>query len=405
MAKIKDKQAENIKPGSKPVPTGITGFALLPGSVKGRGRWRLRYQSPTTGKRRDYTLGSYPDVGVAIALKQAKDARDLIAQGIDPIEHRQAASEIPTFEDAATRRWNEIKHTFKSQRTVTDWIGSMRRHVFPVIGTRKVDTLRPADFKRVLQPLYNQHKNMNIKVKQRCHEVMRWCWAHEYTENNPVDAVDMLLAKRETVTVHHPAIPWPDVWRFVQDKLSMRPRTGARACLLFLILTAVRSGEARGARWDEMDFENKVWTIPAERMKRAREHRVPLSDAAVNLLEEQREYGLHDELVFPSARGNAELSDMALLNILRKANVKSDVSGRVATVHGFRSSFRNWAADSEYSTEIAERALAHNIGNAVQAAYERTDRLSARVAMMEAWAGVVMADRGNVVDIAERRAS
>lgn len=404
MAKITDRQARNIKPESKAIRTGITGFTLIPTDRAGVGRWRLRYVSPTTGKRRDFSMGAYPDVGVATALGLASEARELIAQGIDPIDNRQASKEAPTFEQAAVRRWKEIKPRFKSEITVQNWISSMRRHVFPVIGNRKVDTLRPRDFAKVLQPLYDQYKDTNRKVHQHCDEVMRWAWAHEYIQANPLDAVEPLLVKRSVTTVHHPAMPWGDVWRFVQEHLSTKPITGAKACLLFLILTATRSGEARGARWAEIDFENRLWTIPAQRMKQDREHRIPLSDAAIALLKEQQEYGLHPELVFPSARAKTELSDMALLNILRKTKAQSDTQGRTATVHGFRSSFRNWAADNGYSTDIAERALAHSIGDQTRAAYERTDRLEARIAMMQAWADVVMTDRDNVINLAEHKA-
>lgn len=395
MAKITDRRAQSIKPGDKAKPTGITGFTLLPTKTKGRGRWRLRYVSPVTQTRRDYSIGSYPDVSVAIALKAARDARDLIAIGKDPLEERKAINLVPTFKDAALRRWEEKKHTFKSDRTRTDWLKSLELHIFPGIGLRKVDTLKPVDFAKVLQPLYNSTTDMCRKVKERCNDIMGWCWAHEYTDGNPLSVVDKLLAKKEHVTQHHPAVPWSDVWEFVQKHLSKKPRTGAKACLLFLIFTATRSSEARGAKWDEIDFKNKLWTIPAERMKKSRPHRVPLSDAALALLGEQKEYSLHDDLIFPSAQGK-HLSDMALLNILRKAKVPSDTPERLATVHGFRSSFRNWSADNGYSTDISERALAHAIGNAVQAAYERTDRLEARVDMMQAWADVVMADRSNV---------
>lgn len=404
MAKITDRQARNIKPESKAIPTGVTGFALVPTSKAGVGRWRLRYVSPTTGKRRDYSMGSYPDVGVAVALKQAREARELIAEGLDPIEHRQSAQRIPTFEQAARTRWAEIKHRFKSEITVQNWLSSMEMHVFPHIGDRKVDTLRPRDFARVLQPLYDKYKDTNRKVHQRCDEVMKWAWAHELILGNPLDAVEPLLVKQETTTVHHPSMPWADVWRFIKEHLSGKHRTGAKACLLFLILTATRSGEARGARWSEIDFDNRIWVIPAERMKQTREHRIPLSDAAMALLLEQKEYGLHPELVFPSARAKTELSDMALLNILRKAKAKSDVKGRTATVHGFRSSFRNWAADNNYSTDVAERALAHSIGDQTRAAYERTDRLEARIAMMQAWADVIMTERDNVINLVEHKA-
>jgi integrase len=166
---------------------------------------------------------------------------------------------------------------------------------------------------------------------------------------------------------------------------------GGRAALLFAILTAARSGEVRGATWAEIDLDKRLWTVPAARMKAGRAHRVPLSDDALALLRVQRgdETPAPDALVFPALRGG-ELSDMALTSLLRKAQAESDVPGRIATAHGFRSSFRNWAADHGVGTELAERALAHTIGNKVQAAYERSDRLDARVKLMQSWADHVM---------------
>lgn len=398
VAKITDRQAKNIKPDDKPIPSGITGFVLLPGSVAGRGRWRLRYVSPTTKKRRDLSLGAYPDFTVAAALKEAQQARELIAQGIDPIDARQEADAIPTFEEAATERWKEVKTRFSSVKTANTWINSLRTHIFPHIGHRRVDTLKPRDFAAALQPLFNTHKDMSRKVQQRCNDVMGWAWAHEFTEGNPLDVVDKILVKPEVTVSHHAAIPWERVNAFVKGHLSKRPRSGAKACLLFVILTAARSNEARGATWEEIDFDNRIWTIPGARMKEDAIHRVPLSDAAISLLEEQKEYGLHPDLIFPSTY-RKQLSDMGLLNVLRKAKAESDTPGRIATVHGFRSSFRNWAADNGYSSDIAERALAHTIGNKTQAAYERTDRLNARIAMMQDWADVVMTDRDNVTFI------
>ncbi|HEU0196687.1 MAG TPA: site-specific integrase [Nevskiaceae bacterium] len=301
---------------------------------------------------------------------------------------------IPTFEEAAQRRWAEIKDGFRNAKHRQDWISSLERHVFPTIGAVRVDRLKPKDFADALRQCWKASPDTARRVKQRCHGVMAACYALGLTAANPVDVVGLLMSPQPAIERHQPAMPWQTVPEFVQAKLTRQPVLGARAALLFAILTCARSGEVRGAVWSEIDTDAKLWTIPEERMKAHREHRVPLSDAALRLLAMQPR---SQALVFPAIRGG-ELSDMALSSLLRKAHAPSDVTGRTATAHGFRSSFRNWAADHGYDEALAERALAHTIRNKVQAAYERTDRLAARVEMMQAWADHVMGgEHANVV--------
>lgn len=394
---ITDRQARAIKPGDKPKPTGITGLTLKPTQTKGRGKWVLRYVSPVTGKRRDMGIGSYPDVAVAKALKQGRKARELLAADVDPIMKKQAESAIPTFEQAARRRYEQLKPGFKSHRRA-NWIRGLEMYAFPHIGDMRVDALTPRHFAAMLRPIWLDKADMARRVKQRCHDVMASSYAQGHTQGNPLDVVARLLPKQTKPIRHYPAMPWRYVPAFVDEHL--RNAQDARAALLYLILTAARSEEVLGARWGEVELDAKLWTIPPERMKANNPHRVPLSEAAVALLREQIEgEPPADALVFPSVRGK-QLTDMALTMVLRKANAPSDVPGRTATAHGFRASFRNWAADHGYDEALAERALAHTIGNKVQAAYERTDRLEARIAMMEQWAGHVMGGaRANVVAI------
>lgn len=393
MAKIKDRQARAIKPGGKALPTGVTGLTLQPTLKAGRGKWNLRFVSPVTGKRRDMGLGVFPDKTVENALEEAEKARKQIALGIDPIISRGESKAIPTFEKAARTRWEQVAPSFRNDKHRAQWISSLEQHVFPYIGDIRVDKLTPRHFADVLNIIWLTIPETAKRVKMRCTDVMASCWALEHVQSNPLDVVKRLLpsSTANNGQRHHPAMPWRDVPDFISNTLSKRPIMGAQACLLFVILTAARSGEARGAIWQEIDLEKSLWTIPAERMKSHRDHRVPLSDAAIKLLRQQwNEDKLPPPkmLVFPAQRGG-QLSDMALSSLLRKAKAPSDIAGRVATAHGFRATFRNWAADHGYSTELAERALAHIIGNKVQAAYERTDRLDARVKMMQAWADYI----------------
>jgi integrase len=217
---------------------------------------------------------------------------------------------------------------------------------------------------------------------------MKWCWAQGMVSANPVDVVDHLLphqpGKRER-TQHQPSMPWQDIPAFVQGALHAGASNVTRALLEFVILTAARSGEARAMTWAEVDLQAKVWTVPANRMKAKVIHRVPLSDRAVGILEAQRALHPDADLVFPAPRGGV-LSDMVLTGFLRDQNAHSSDAGRVATAHGFRSSFRDWASENGYVRDLAERALAHTITNQAEAAYHRTDLLEQRRAMMEAWA-------------------
>lgn len=404
MAKfITDRQAKAIRPGCKPIVSGITGMTLQPTNTSGRGKWALRFVSPETRKRRDMGLGVYPEVPVAEALAVAEAARKLIVAGRDPINARHAQHDIPTFEESARARWAQVAPIFRDEKHRTQWIRSLAP-ILDAIGSVRVDTLTPRHFADALEPMWNTTPETARRVKQRCHDVMATVWAEGHTLSNPLDVVDRLLPPQpEHIKEHQPAMPWADVPRFVSEHLQRAPVIGARAALLFLILTAARSGEVRGAMWSESELDARLWSIPAERMKAHRPHVVPLSDAAVNLLRQQRTHGTPKAgaPVFPAVRGGW-LSDMALTSILRAAEAPSDTPDRVATAHGFRSSFKNWAVDSGFDGELSERALAHAIGNKVRAAYERTTQLDARRGMMDQWAAHVMGASANVMPLRAR---
>jgi len=216
---------------------------------------------------------------------------------------------------------------------------------------------------------------------------MAWGWAHNYCISNPVDVVTHLLPQQQGKAIrtkHQPAMPWQEIPLFIKTHVQSASRYDVtRAMLEFLILTAARSGEVRGMQWTEINLHEKTWTIPAERMKAQMQHRIPLSERACQILKNQ--HGRHEKLVFPSPRDQVELSDMVLTSFLRRVEAQSDTPGRVATAHGFRSSFRDWCSEQGHSHDLAERALAHTVKNKVEAAYHRTDLLDQRRPMMEAW--------------------
>jgi integrase len=378
------------------LPDGtVTGLTLVSSTQKGKGNWNLRFVSPVTGKRRDMGLGTYPSVRIETARRLALDARDIIAKGQDPLEERRLAKssqpetpKIVTFEEAAQRKYSEKLPSFKNRKHAAQWIRTLEEYVFPVIGKRDVSTLKAADFAEALKPIWLTKPETASRVRQRCHDTMKWCLAHELATTNPVDLVEQILGKQQGDEAHFAAMAWREIPDFVVNVL----RSGndvTRAGLEFLILTAARSGEVRFATWEEIDFEKRVWTVPATRMKRKKEHVVPLSDRALQILSIQKQTRAHQTLVFPSPRKKVALTDMAFTTFLRKHKVMSSNGKDTATAHGFRSSFRDWASENGYSRDLAEKALAHAVRDKTEAAYHRTELIEERRPMMEAWAEMV----------------
>ena len=388
-------KANKIKPGDAPLPDGaIGGLRLMPGKVKGKGAWELRFTSPVTGKRRDMGLGTYPAVSIADARVKANEALSLVANQRDPIEERRRVRSaeamgggVPAFERVAREVFEDLRASWRNGKHAGQWISTMETYVFPTIGSRRVDELKPVDFASVLRPIWLTKPETATRVKQRCHAVMKRCWAREWVQGNPLDIVDHLLPSQPSArqrVQHQPSVPWRDMPAFMRDVVGATSAK-SRCVLEFIILTGARSGEGRGMMWPEIDWGARVWTVPAARIKAKVTHRVPLSGRCMDILHHQREAVTGDGLVFPGAGGKA-FSDMTLSKFLKDRQVPSDVPGRCATIHGFRSTFRDWASEHGYPRDLAERALAHAISNKVEAAYHRTDLLEQRRNMMEAWA-------------------
>jgi integrase len=396
---LSDTRARRISPKDKPLAAGgVAGLFLFPSSRVGQGKWILRFVSPVTGKRRDMGLGAYPGLGIAAARKAAIEAHELIAIGSDPIDVRRRAEEetrthsaVPTFRETAERVHAAVKPGFRNAKHADQWINTLADYVFPAIGDRPVTELRARDFADALRLIWLTKPETASRVRQRCDAVMKWCAARDLVAASPLSAIDVLLprqpGKRERVE-HHPAVPWRRLPEVARTLFHEQPPTIGRLTLEFLVLTAMRSGEVRGMTWDEVDLESGTWTIPARRMKMKSIHRVPLSAQALAILRLQATQRGASPLVFPSRR-NTPVSDMTLTKVLRDAEIPSDTPGRFATAHGFRSSFRDWASENNYPRDLAEKALAHTIGNATEAAYHRTDLFAARRPMMDDWAGFV----------------
>lgn len=403
MPLITDAKARSLGPGGQAVAHGgVTGLTLIPSAThRGRGKWGLRFVSPVTGKRRNAGLGSYPQVGIALAGKLAREMREQIAAGSDPLETKAAEDakpKTPTFQEAAAQLHRELTPGWKNAKHAQQWLNTLTEYAFPTVGSLPIDLIQPRHIADVLRPIWLEKAETATRVKQRLHAVMAWGWAHGFNGANPVDVVTHLLPLQPGKAVrqeHQPAMPWATVPSFVKAELvGAGELEVTRNALLFLVLNASRSGEVRGMAWSEVNLRTKLWTIPAARMKAKVIHRVPLSLPAIEIL--KRHAGQHDELVFPSVQARSVMSDMTLTALLRRVNAPSDTPGRVATVHGFRSSFRDWCSERGYARDLAERALAHAVKDKVEAAYHRTDLLEQRRPMMQAWADFVLSAKNEL---------
>lgn len=368
------KIAKRMKPGMHGDGRGLYLHVTAPGAKS----WILR--TAVHGKRRDFGLGAYPMVSLALARQKAADMRAVARAGGDPGAERK--KEALTFEQAARRLYASLLPTWTNDHFAKTWIASLEADVFPKIGARKVETITGADVLSVLSPIWTVKNGTAKKIKQRIAATFDWAKGHgHYDGGNPVDGVERALPQVKAKAEHHDAMPYADVPAFAKA-LAEREGTSAR-CLEFIIHTATRSGEARGARWSEVDTKAGVWTIPAERMKARQEHRVPLSPAALAVLEKVK--GLDSDLIFPSVQrdkdGKGKMqSDMVFKALFTRMKVEG------VTTHGFRSSFRDWAGEvARADREVAEAALAHTIGNAVERAYARSDLFERRRELMQQW--------------------
>ena len=343
--------------------------------------WFLRLT--VNGRRRDIGLGGWPDVGLADARRKALEHRSAAADGRDPIAEKRRAV-TPVFRDAAQAVYDANRPRWKSERHAANWWGSLEKHVFPEIGDIRVDRITQSDVLRGLTPIWTTRPEVARKTRQRIRTIMRWAMAHGYVQFNVAgEAIDGALPPMPRVQSHFRSLPYSEV----ADALAVVDESGAspsaKLCLRFVILTAARSGEARNATWDEIDFGAREWRIPAEKMKAASEHRVPLSEAALEVLDRAKDCHDGSDLVFPSPlKPGSPLSDMTLTKILRDVALADR-----ATVHGFRASFRTWALEETGTPwAVAEAALAHSLGDSVQQAHIRGDAYTKRRKLMDQWA-------------------
>ena len=364
------------KPGMHHDGRGLY-LRVAPGGSKG---WMLR--ATIDGRRRGIGLGGYPAVSLA-KVRQFADAHRLaVAEGRDPLAEKRWAK-MPTFAEAAAKVHEVNLPRWKNGKHADQWINTLRTYAFPTIGKMSLDRVTRRDVLAVLTPIWTTKPETARRVRQRIRTVLKWAMAHEFVEHNAAgEGIDGALPAMRRFKAHHRALPYAEVPAALETIDASTAGMAAKLCLRFLILTAARSGEARGATWSETDLGNRLWTIPAERMKGGAEHRVPLSDAALAVLHEAAPLCGDNGLVFPSPRRRGSpLSDMTLTKVLRDCGLADR-----ATVHGYRSAFRDWAAERTNAPHaVMERALAHTVADAVEAAYARSDLLERRRALMAEW--------------------
>ena len=340
------------------------------------------------GRRRDIGLGGYPAVSLAQARKRATDNREAIGHGKDPIAEKRKPAK-PTFSEAARTVHEANKPRWRNGSHTRAWIQTLERHAFPEIGDRPIDAITRSDVLGVLTPIWSSLPETARRVRQRMRTIFRWAMANELIEINPAgEAIDGALPSMPKVKAHLRALPYQEVGEALETVDKSQTSPASKYCLKFLVLTAARSGEARGATWDEMDLECATWTIPGARMKAGVEHRVPLSAQAMETLQLARELKDSSELCFPSPlRRGRTLSDVTLTKVLR-VNGFADR----ATVHGFRTSFRTWTMEQTNAPwSVGESALAHQLGGSVEQAYARSDLFDRRRELMQQWADYLTA--------------
>jgi integrase len=366
---------------------GVAGLYLYINDTGARS-WVLR--TMVGDKRRHMGLGGFPDVPLAQAKEKARKARDDISNGVDPIVQRKAALSAlraqqateKTFKEAAQGYLDAHSESWKNPKHAAQWANTLETYAYPIMKNLLVRDVAQEHVLAVLEPIWKTKNETASRLRGRIESVLDWSTVRKYRSGeNPArwkGHLDMLLpapSKVQKVT-HHKALPINEMPTFMA---ALRQREGLAArALEFAILCTSRSGEVRGATWAEIDLANAIWTIPADRMKAGKEHRVPLSDAALQVLNNLPRFK-DNPLVFPAPRGG-EMSDMTMTAVMRRMEVN-------AVPHGFRSTFRDWAGErTNYSREVAEQALAHAIGNQVEAAYRRGDALEKRRPMMKDWA-------------------
>jgi integrase len=413
--RLRERQARNAKPlpGRRSILIGDGANLYLQATIGTDGTvsrsWVFRYEMD--GERHDLGLGPLHTIGLADARAEAKRLRAQIVARIDPLSARRdiererlrAKAEraaAMTFRECADAYLKVHADKWKNARHRAQWSASLESYIFPAIGDLAVSDVATEHVRRALEPIWQRIPETAKRVRGRIESVLQYATAAKLRSgDNPAawDILKHLLGDKKTVDAHHSAMPFADVPAFFAE-LRQRPDSATRAALLFTILTAARTGEVLGAQWPEIDLRAKVWTVPAARMKGGKEHRVPLADGAVAILES---VARGNGFVFHAPGRDKRLEDRAMREVLNRMRPG-------ATVHGFRSTFRDWAAErTAFPNHVLEMALAHSIGSAVEKSYRRGDLFEKRRLLMAAWDGFlskpIPAEGADILHIATAR--
>jgi len=377
----KKLKALDVKRKTKPGRYADGGGLYLTVAKSGSKSWTLRVM--VARKAQVIGLGSVQNVSLAEAREKAGRLRKVAKDGGDPRAERDGRTENapPTFAEAARKVFDEHSTAWKNPKHRQQWINTMETYAFPVIGDQRVDEIGSNGVLDVLQPIWLTKPETARRLRQRMRAVFDWCLAKHFRETmNPVDAVRKALPRQTDRPKHHAALPYVELPTFLATLEASPSHIIVKTALAFLIHTTARTSEVIGANWSEVDDENKIWTVPAERMKSGVEHRVPLTEASLALLECAKSFRGRTDFIFPGQGWRKPLSNMAMAMAIRRADV-----GPI-TVHGFRSSFRDWSAErTSAPRDVCEAALAHTVHNKVEAAYRRTDLFEKRSELMMQW--------------------
>ena len=384
----KKLKALDVRRLTKPGRHADGGGLYLTITKSGSKSWTLRVM--VAGKARVIGLGSAQNVSLAEAREKAAKLRKVAKEGGDPRVVRDGRTENapPTFAEAARKVFEEHNAAWKNPKHRQQWINTLEAYAFPVIGDKRVDEVGSSDILEVLQPIWLKKPETARRVRQRMRAVFDWCLAKHYRETmNPVDAVRKALPRQTDRPKHHAALPYVELPTFLAALEASPSHIIVKTALAFLIHTASRTGEVIGAGWSEVDEEKKIWIVPAERMKSGIEHRVPLTDASLALLQQAKAFRGRTDFIFPGRGWRKPLSNMAMAMAARR------VEFGPVTVHGFRSSFRDWSAErTSAPRDVCEAALAHTVRDKVEAAYRRTDLFEKRRALMAQWSRFLTSD-------------
>lgn len=368
------------RPGRYGDGRGGHGLSLLVKPMAAGGcskTWAQRIR--VDGSLRDTGLGSYPVVSLARARSRALANCIAVEEGHNPLERM---ARVPTFRETTEKTIAIHVLTWKKgSKTEKQWRSIFTKYVYPKIGSKPVDKITAAELLAILVPLSIEKAETAKKLRQRLSMVCKWCVTQGHMEQNPVDTLNAALPRSGKVTVHHRALPHAEVGLALAKVRASNAWPATKLAFEYLVLTVCRSSEVRGARWSEIDLEDRIWSVPAERMKMKREHRVPLSGRVLELLAAAQMISDESGLVFPSPTGRL-LSDSTISKLVRENGIK-------AVPHGFRSSFRDWCGETGQPREVAEAALAHAIANKTESAYARSDLFERRRTLMRDWTDYV----------------